>query len=389
VPDGRAQSPAGIFGSEPDAGGDITSFTERAALIAARAADEAARLAALAAETAQRVGERQAAGGRPGPQVQLASDVADAAMDSARLAADAAREAEQAAAETARLATSSQPNADGLARRAAMRARDAAERAWEAAEEAGDRSASLASASSLSTASSGFFQDLRRSMRAETSFNRGKALLEERRFKEARDLLRETTALYPDHDQARALLAWSEYFVGDFPSAIITFKSALRRQPKWEGLYDGLGWSRLRLGRHHLAIAAFQPALDKNPDYADALNGLGSAHFELGRYDVALPALEKALRRSQTLLGGEPVEGAALRTKVAWSLYHLRRYRDALAAFNRASVTAPSSPELQVGIGWCHIQLGQKEQARVAFQRALQLGPGNEAALEGLRRASS
>jgi Tfp pilus assembly protein PilF len=389
VPDGRAQSPAGIVGSEPNAGSDITSFTERAALIAARAADEAARLAALAAETAQRVGERQAAEARPGPQVQLASDVADAAMDSARLAADAAREAEQAAAEAARLATSSQPNADGLARREALRARDAAERAWEAAEEAGDRSASIASASTLSTAPPGFLQDARRSMRAETSFNQGRAFLEARKFGEARDRLRETIALYPDHDQARALLAWSEYFVGNFASAIITFKSALRRQPTWEGLYDGLGWSRFRLQRYHLSIAAFRPALDRNPDYTDALNGLGSAQFELGQYDVALPTLEKALRRSRPLIGDEPVEAAALRAKVAWSLYYVRRYRDALATFTRASVAAPSAAELQVGIGWCHIQLGQKEQARGAFRRALQLGPGNEAALEGLRRANS
>jgi len=323
-----------------------------------------------------------------GRELELSAVYADAAMDSARAAADAARDAEQAAADAARLATSSLPNADVLARLAALRARDAAERAWEAAEEAGDRPASI-SASSLSTAPPGFFEDVRRSMRAEASFNRGKSLLEARKFQEARDLLRETTILYPDHDPARALLAWSEYFVGDFASAIITFKSALRRQPTWEGLYDGLGWSRLRLGRQHLAIAAFRPALDRNPDYAEALNGLGSALFELGQYDVALPTLEKALRRMRPLIGDEPVEAVALRTKVAWSLYHLGRYRDALAAFSRAGAAAPSSPELQVGMGWCYIQLGQKEQARTAFRRALQLGPGNEAAMEGLRRASS
>jgi hypothetical protein len=45
------------------------------------------------------------------------------------------------------------------------------------------------------------------------------------------------------HDEAQALLGWSEYSLGEYRAAIISFKTALRRQPTWEGLYDGLGWS--------------------------------------------------------------------------------------------------------------------------------------------------
>jgi len=270
-----------------------------------------------------------------------------------------------------------------------MRARDAAERAWEAVEEAGDRPAQRTSASiSRSTMSSGLFQNAWRGIRAEASFARGRSLFEARKYEEARELLREATALYPDHDEARALLAWSEYFLGDFRGAIVTFKTGLRRQPTWAGLYNGLGWSRFRLKRHHLAVGAFRPALDRNPSYVDALNGLGSALFELRQYDLALPPLEQALRGSQPLLSKEPTEALALRAKVASSLYHLGRFREALASFTRASLAAPDSRELQEAIGWCHIQLGQKDQAREAFQRALLLGPGNRTALEGLRRAS-
>jgi tetratricopeptide (TPR) repeat protein len=378
-------SQSGLLGSEPGPD-DVPSFAERAARLAARAAAEAARLAALAADTAQRIGERQA-GGRSDLPFDLASQVADAAMDSARAAADAAREAERAAAEAARITNASLRDSDALARREAIRARDAAERAWEAAEEAGDRPAQRTYASS-STLPTGFFQNAWRGMRAEASFVRGRSLFEARKYQEARELLREATALYPDHDQARALLAWSEYFLGDLKGAIISFKSTLRRQPTWEGLYDGLGWSRFGLKRHHLAIAAFRPALDRNPNYVDALNGLGSALFELGQYDLALPPLEQALRGSRPLLSKEPTEAVVLRAKVAWSLYHLGRYREALATFIQASLAAPDSHQFQEGIGWCYIQLGQKEQARAAFQRALLLAPADKAVLEGLRRAS-
>jgi Flp pilus assembly protein TadD len=38
-------------------------------------------------------------------------------------------------------------------------------------------------------------------------------------------------------------------------------------------------------------------------------------------------------------------------------------------------------------MGWCYIQLGQRANARAAFQRAMELGPNDEAARDGFRRA--
>jgi tetratricopeptide (TPR) repeat protein len=224
-------------------------------------------------------------------------------------------------------------------------------------------------------------------MQSQTGFMRGKSLMEARNYREARERLGEAVVLNPDHDEARALLAWCEYFLGDFRGAIITFKSAIRHQPTWEGLYAGLGWSRLRLGRPHLAVAAFQPAVERKPEYLDAVNGLGSAYFELGQYDVALPHLEKALRGLRPLVGDEPPEATALRAKVAWSQYYVGRYREALATFVRASLADPTAQPLHVGMGWCYLRLGQKDDARSAFHRALKLAPGDEVAREGLRRA--
>ncbi len=224
-------------------------------------------------------------------------------------------------------------------------------------------------------------------MRAEASFARGSALLEERKYKEARDNFAEATILYPEHDQARALLGWSEFYLGDFRGAVVTFKTALRRQPTWEGLHNGLGWSRLRAGRYRLAADSFGAALNKNPDYVDASNGLGSALFEQGDYEAALPQLEKALDGSRPLIGKEPPEVTILRGKVAWSLYYLERPREALAMFIRASLAAPDSYQYQVGMGWSYLKLGQKHDARAAFQRALKLEPSDEAVREGLRRA--
>jgi tetratricopeptide (TPR) repeat protein len=363
------------------------SEPERSAQAAAKGADEAARRAA-ATEAAQRNDARQTKAEQSVARPDSSMAIAEASRDAARYAADASRDASRAAAAAAQAANAPSADAAAVVQVETVRAREAAERAWEAADEAADRPGPLLPAAAIIQASSsGLFQNLRRSMQAERSFSRGTTLLEEHKYREARDLFAEAVALYPEYDQARALLGWSEYFVGDFRGATITFKTALRRQPTWEGLYNGLGWSRLRLGRYQMAAAAFKSALDRNPDYVDALNGLGSAQFDRGNYEAALPSLEKALDGSRLALSTEAPEVTILRGKIAWSLYYLERHREALAMFIRASLASPDSYQYQVGMGWCYLKLGQRDDARAAFHRAMKRGPTDEAAREGLRRA--
>ncbi len=356
------------------------------------AAADAAHYAARAAQVAEQTEAGQAGRGQPGSQRGLADDMADAARDAARAAEDAALEAARAATEVARAPIASGAAADPAVRRLTIRAGDASEKAREAFEEASDRPehwAAVATPAALATTSGNPLQRFRRAMQAQASFVRGRALLEARKYHEAREQFAEAVALASDFDEARALLGWSQYFVGESRAATITFKGALSRQPTWEGLYNGLGWSRLRLARFHLAIVAFRQAIERNPDYVDAINGLGSALFALGQYDAALPLLEKALRGTRSLVGTDPPETTSLQHKVAWSLYYVGRYREALAIFIRANLAAPNSHRSLVGMGWCYMQLGQKADARAAFQRALQLGPTDEAAREGFRRAGS
>jgi tetratricopeptide (TPR) repeat protein len=320
-------------------------------------------------------------GARRGQAEERWSSVADTARDVARYAVDAAREASRATETTLRAMGSVLSEAALVVRRETGRARAAAQRATEAIEEATDQRVPSEVISPRGARS------VRRAQ-AETSFARGSALLEAREYREARDRFAEAVALNPEHDPARAMLAWSQYFLGDFRGAVGSFKTTLARQPTWEGLSNGLGWSRLRIGRYQLAADAFREALDRNPDYVDAWNGLGSALFEGGDYEAALPPLERALDGYRRLTGPEPPEATTLRSKIAWSLYYGERYREALAMFIRASLSAPTSQPLQAGMGWCYLQLGQRADARTAFQRADRLGPNDEIVREGLRRAS-
>ena len=232
----------------------------------------------------------------------------------------------------------------------------------------------------------GLLDDLQRGMKSQTLSRQARVLYDAQDYAGARNRLLETVALDPTHDEARALLGWAHYHLAEYRAAAIVFKAALRRQPSWDGLYDGLGWSRLRLGRYHLAIEAFQSALDVSPDHGDALIGLGTALFELGRYEAAVRPLDRALRGMATISGREARDAPGARARLAWSLYYLDRFPEALDAFERALRAAPRGAGLHNGLGWCLLRLGDRSQARAAFERALALQPGYEDALEGLRQ---
>ena len=103
-----------------------------------------------------------------------------------------------------------------------------------------------------------FVEDLRRGIRSQAAFVKGKALYDSGDYEGARERFLESLTLDANHDEARALLGWSQHFLGEYRAAIISFKAALRRQPAWEGLHNGMGWSRFRLKRYHLAVEAFR-----------------------------------------------------------------------------------------------------------------------------------
>jgi len=188
------------------------------------------------------------------------SAITQAARDVARYAVDASREAFQTAEAAARAANSALSEAALVVRRETNRARNAAQRAREEVDEATDRE----TVSRVPASSPGTVQSLRRRQQAEVSFARGSGLLEARRYQEARNQFAEAVALYPEYDEARSLLAWSEYFLGDFRRAVFTFKTALRRP----GMESARGWPLPACGRRVRVRAGPKSGLRRRLEWA-------------------------------------------------------------------------------------------------------------------------
>jgi tetratricopeptide (TPR) repeat protein len=107
--------------------------------------------------------------------------------------------------------------------------------------------------------------------------------------------------------------------------------------------YLRLGYKYGLEGDWTRAGEAYEKAVELDPVNTRALNNLGSAYLEIGRY------------------------------------------REAVTVLKRAISLARSDPDLYYNLGLAHIKLDDLVNARLAWETALELNPGHEAALRNLR----
>ena len=219
------------------------------------------------------------------------------------------------------------------------RARDAAERSLEEVDEAADRPAWPPKFPPYLRLSVGLSHSVHRSRQAEASSAWESVARSAKVSRGARSVRRDHGALSrarPGPGSTGVVRIFSGTSAGRPAHSRMRF-DASRPGKAFTTVWAGVDSP----GRYHLAEEAFRSALERNPDYVDALNGLGSALFARAQYEAALRPLEKALQESQRLVSAEPPELTPLRGKMAWSLYYLERYREALAMFIRASLAVP------------------------------------------------
>src|SRR5262245_620592 len=84
---------------------------------------------------------------------------------------------------------------------------------------------------------------------AQLAFDEGVQRYDGRDYAGALPSFERALTLFPTFDEAEAYLAWTDYYLAKYPEAALHFRQIITRQPRWEGLYDGLGWTRYREGR--------------------------------------------------------------------------------------------------------------------------------------------
>lgn len=124
---------------------------------------------------------------------------------------------------------------------------------------------------------------------------------------------------------------------GDHKGAERIYRRGLEVAPKDADLHNALGWTLFQEGRSIEAVEEYERSIEINPSSAKAHNNLALALVDLGRLN------------------------------------------DALGHF-RQSVAIDPKPEIYSDLGATLARLGQRSDARVAYQRALELDPSNTSA---------
>lgn len=124
---------------------------------------------------------------------------------------------------------------------------------------------------------------------------------------------------------------------------------------------------QFRQGQIEQARQSCQQVLEVVPRHPEALHLLGIIALQKGDHGGAV----EILRQAVALVPDHP----AYQANLAYGYVGLKRFPDALAAFERAARREPDDPELQLGIGNCLGLLGKAAEAERVLRRLVERHP--------------
>ena len=133
-------------------------------------------------------------------------------------------------------------------------------------------------------------------------------------------------------------------------------------------VYFSRGMSYERSGDFPKAEADMRKALELAPDQPQVLNYLGYSYVDRGEH------LDEALDMIQRAVAARPDSGYII-DSLAWALYRLGRYGEAVGYMEKASLLEPVDPVVTDHLGDIYWAAGRQMEARFQWRRALSFSP--------------
>ncbi|HTM46070.1 MAG TPA: tetratricopeptide repeat protein [Polyangiaceae bacterium] len=206
---------------------------------------------------------------------------------------------------------------------------------------------------------------------AQSTYGLARAVFARNDDKRALELANKTIELSPNHLDARILiarLAWEQNDEAKATEALnfVVSKGKEASPGVLEATQTWLGNIHLSRGRISQAEKAYSEALKMNGRSGDALRGLGDTLYAAGRYLEALQRFESALEVDPDSLLAAVGIG---KSKLA-----LERLDEAKGDLLKLYQTYPKDMNVAYWYGQAEDALGNKDAARPAYQRAIEVG---------------
>jgi tetratricopeptide (TPR) repeat protein len=191
--------------------------------------------------------------------------------------------------------------------------------------------------------------------------NRREFELGARYMETARTLTRESLFLEGREDffQGRALL-----FDKKFPDATNLLEQSVRIDPAAAYGYNALGISYLEQGQYEKAISAFRDAFRRAPHWSYPLHNEALAHQEAGDYQIAIRLYQQAMRLTP--------QYSYLPYNLGLVYQRINRRKDAEASYRKAITLAPDAADPYNALGTLKSSEGKPAEAEKLYRDALQ-----------------
>lgn len=167
---------------------------------------------------------------------------------------------------------------------------------------------------------------------------------------------------------------------GEYDRAIADFDAAARINPDIAGLYLERGLAYDGKGEHLSAIRDFSEAIERKSDLVQAHFGRAIAYQAVGQRDQSIADMNNAMRLDRMLVAGLQMErGNQLRA--------IRRYDEAIAAFDRTIEVNPGWPLAWFGRAASFDEKGDSERAVADYRKCIELPATSDIERQRLREA--
>jgi len=165
-----------------------------------------------------------------------------------------------------------------------------------------------------------------------------------------------------DFFQGRALL-----FDKKFPEAANLLEQAVRIDPGGAYGFNALGIAYLEQAQYEKAIPAFRDAVRRAQHWSYPLHNEALAYVETGDYRSAIRAYQEAIRLTP--------QYSYLPYNLGLVYQRLNRRKDAEVAYTKAEMLAPNSAEPYNALGTLKASEGKRVQAEQLYRQSLQKDP--------------